>query len=66
MAALAVVFFMQFFVITALSQSKNGWTDLIKNNSLQGWKKLGGGGLFTIENGAIVGTSVVDSVNTFL
>jgi hypothetical protein len=65
-AALAVVFFTQFFGITVLSQSKNGWTDLIKNNSLQGWKKLCGGGLFGIENGAITGISVVDSVNTFL
>ncbi|MDN3656801.1 DUF1080 domain-containing protein [Ferruginibacter paludis] len=39
---------------------------MIRNNSLHGWKKLGGGGLFVLENGAIVGTSVVDSVNTFL
>ncbi|CAN5524315.1 hypothetical protein BH11BAC5_BH11BAC5_01720 [soil metagenome] len=65
-AVLALLFLLQFLVIPVQSQSKKGWTDLIKNNSLRGWKKLGGGGLFALENGAIVGTSVVDSVNTFL
>lgn len=49
-----------------IAQHKNGAISLIKNNSLQGWKKLGGAGLFMVRDGAIVGTSVVDSVNTFL
>jgi hypothetical protein len=48
------------------AQNTTGWESLIKNNSLIGWKKVGGAGRFSIEQGAIVGTSVVDSVNTFL
>jgi hypothetical protein len=65
-AFLPLLFLLQFLVIPVQSQNKKGWTDLIKNNSLKGWKKLGGGGLFALENDAITGTSVVDSVNTFL
>jgi len=48
------------------AQSSSGWNNLISGNSLKGWKKVGGSGLFNIENGVIVGTSVADSVNTFL
>lgn len=62
----ALVFAGLFSVTSLQAQSNKGWTNLINNNSLKGWKKVGGGGLFSIENGVIVGASVVDSVNTFL
>jgi hypothetical protein len=57
----------QFFLTAALkAQKQGGWISLADNHSLKGWKKVGGGGLFTNENGVITGTSVVDTANTFL
>lgn len=49
-----------------MAQHKSDIVNLVKNSSLKGWKILGGRGLFAIKNGVITGTSVVDSVNTFL
>lgn len=56
-----------YFLTTALHAQKPGeWISLADNHSLKGWKKVGGGGLFTNENGVIIGTSVIDTANTFL
>ena len=57
----------QFFLLPLLQAQQQGkWVSLIKGNSLSGWKKVGGKGLFTNENGVITGTSVIDTANTFL
>ncbi len=64
--ALIFILFAQSLSFTVIAQRKDNGVNLVKNNSLQGWKKLGGRGLFAINNGVITGTSVVDSVNTFL
>lgn len=56
------------FVLTASSkaQKQDEWINLVNNNSLKGWKKVGGNGIFQNKNGVIIGTSVVDTANTFL
>jgi len=42
------------------------WVNLFDGNSLDGWKKLNGTAKYEIVDGVIVGTSVVNSPNTFL
>jgi Domain of Unknown Function (DUF1080) len=55
-----------FLVITLHAQKPGEWIPLADDHSLKGWKKVGGGGLFTNENGVITGISVIDTANTFL
>ena len=42
------------------------WQDLIKDNSLKGWSTIGGKAPFKVEDGAIIGTAVKNSPNSFL
>lgn len=60
---IATIFLTQ--IISAQS-SGNGWQNLFNGKDLTGWKKLGGKADFTVENGMIVGHTVVNSRNTFL
>lgn len=55
-----------FGVLELTAQTTGGWENIFNKHSLKGWKKLGGKGIFTVDSGTIVGTSVVDTVNTFL
>jgi hypothetical protein len=42
------------------------WRDLIRGESIEGWRRLGGSAEFTVENGESVGHAVLGSANTFL
>jgi Domain of Unknown Function (DUF1080) len=42
------------------------WTMLFDGKTMNGWKKLGGEAAYVVENGAIVGTTVPNTPNTFL
>lgn len=55
-------------VITACSSAfaAEGWTDLFNGKDLDGWIKRGGEAAYKIEDGAIVGTSTMNTPNTFL
>jgi hypothetical protein len=53
------------FAVSIYAQT-DGWQPLYDGKTLKGWKVLGGTSLFTIEDGAIVGTTVLNSRNTFL
>lgn len=46
--------------------NKKGWTDLFNGKDLNGWIQRGGTAKYTIEKGAIVGTTVPNSPNSFL
>lgn len=48
------------------AQAQQGWKSLFDGKTLSGWKILGGGAAFSVEDGAIVGTTVLNSGNTFL
>src|SRR5579859_3349989 len=50
----------------ALVAQKEGWTSLFDGKTLKGWKRLAGTAEYTVENGAIVGTGVAGSGNSFL
>ena len=62
-----------FFVCLFLSsgslysqKNNDGWNELFDGKTLTGWKRLAGTAGYKVENGAIVGTTVVNSGNTFL
>jgi len=42
------------------------WTNLIKNNSLEGWNIKGGEAKYIVEDGVIIGTTAANTPNTFL
>ena len=42
------------------------WVDLFNGRDLEGWRRVNGEAPFTVEDGAIVGTSVTGSPNSFL
>jgi len=44
----------------------DAWQNLFDGKTLTGWKRLAGTADYKVENGAIVGTSVANSGNTFL
>lgn len=46
--------------------SKDGWIDLFNGQNLDGWVHLNGSHDFFVEDGAIVGRAVQDSVDSFL
>jgi hypothetical protein len=45
---------------------KSGWTDLFDGKTLNGWKRLAGTADYKVEDGAIVGTTIYNSGNSFL
>ena len=49
-----------------LAQRSHDWTPLFDGKSLKGWKVRGGTADYKVENGVIVGTSVLNSGNSFL
>lgn len=49
-----------------LPAQKNAWHSLFDGKTLQGWKQVAGTAKYTVEDGAIVGTTVPGSPNTFL
>ena len=53
-------------LIIASSLFAQSWTPLFDGKTLNGWKRLAGTAEFTVEDGAIVGTNVPNSGNTFL
>lgn len=44
----------------------DGWQELFNGRNLDGWTQRGGAAKYTIEDGCIVGTSTLDTPNTFL
>src|SRR6266700_564317 len=62
----SLVLFILFYYAAITQAQTTGWTNLFDGKTLTGWKKLAGTATYTVENGAIVGTSVMNSGNTFL
>ena len=55
-----------FFSCFSVFSQEKGWTSLFDGKSLNGWKKVAGNADYKIDNGAILGTTVINSPNTFL
>src|SRR5574337_1030642 len=58
--------FLFIVLFSNFSGAQNGWTSLFDGKTLNGWKKLGGTANYNVENGMIVGSTVINSPNTFL
>ena len=53
--------------LSSVAQSSvKGWQNLFNGKDLTGWKRLGGTAGFKVEDGIIVGRTVMNSRNTFL
>ena len=48
------------------AQTGDGWQNLFDGKTLNGWKRVAGTADYKVENGVIVGTTVMNSGNTFL
>ncbi len=49
-----------------LATQEEGWTELFNGKDLDGWVQRGGKANYKIEDGAILGTSVPNTANSFL
>ena len=47
-------------------EADNGWESLFNGNDLSGWEQVNGSAPYKVEDGAIVGTTVMNSPNSFL
>ncbi len=67
-----ILIFSLFFIasnlllLTAYAQTPSGWKSLFDGKTLNGWKQATGKATYTVENGQIVGTTVLGSPNSFL
>lgn len=59
------------FILTAISLGSwtipvDSWTSLFNGKDFSGWKQLNGNAKYTVENGAVVGTSALNTPNSFM
>jgi hypothetical protein len=60
-------FFVLFILISTTSFSQtDGWINLFNGKDLTGWKQLNGEAKYTVVDGVIVGTTVLNTPNSFL
>ncbi len=52
--------------LSSAQKSKDGWQDLFNGKDLNGWKQLNGKAKYEVKDGAIVGTSTMNTPNSFL
>lgn len=66
MKQICLVLSLIFFYCSSRSQTRGHWESLFDGRSLKGWKKGAGNAEYAVQNGAIVGTTVMSSSNSFL
>lgn len=65
--AMTVVIAICGVALTGVAEEKEkGWTNLFNGKNLNGWEQKGGKAVYKVEDGAIVGTSVPNTSNSFL
>ncbi|MCW3120328.1 MAG: hypothetical protein JWM28_4410 [Chitinophagaceae bacterium] len=55
-----------FILFSFFVSAQNGWESLFDGKTLSGWKQLTGSAGYKVENGNIIGTTVLNSPNSFL
>ncbi|MGH2647655.1 MAG: 3-keto-disaccharide hydrolase, partial [Ginsengibacter sp.] len=55
-----------FIIPLCVNAQSKGWTNLFDGKTLNGWMRLAGNAVYSVENEMIVGTTVANSGNTFL
>lgn len=60
--------FLIFFMLNGLlvSAQSDGWTSLFNGKDLTGWKQLNGEAEYEVKDGVIVGTTVLNTPNSFI
>lgn len=67
MKSRSIVIIAVFFLsVTLFAQGPGTWQPLFNGKDLSGWKRLGGTAEYSVEDGVIVGRTVMNSRNTFL
>jgi len=60
-------FFILFlFSISGIVHAQDGWTNLFNGKDLTGWKQLNGEAKYEVVDGVIVGTTVMNTPNSFI
>lgn len=54
------------FTFSGLMAQNDGWVDLFNGKDLTGWKQLNGEAKYEVVNGVIVGTTVMNTPNSFI
>jgi len=62
----AILILLPFISISTFSQNNKDWQSLFDGKTLNGWKLMTGRAEYKVEEGAIVGTTVMNSPNSFL
>ena len=63
----SVLLILLFFLLSATSfSSEHGWTYLFNGKDLSGWEQLNGKAKYEVVDGVIVGTTVMNTPNSFL
>jgi hypothetical protein len=66
MKRLTIAILFSLFVIQIPLHAQNGWKDLFNGRNLRGWEQLNGTAKYYVENGDLVGETVLGSPNSFL
>lgn len=61
-----VLLVLLFSSLFATAQTSASWKNLFNGKDLSGWKQLNGKAKYTVQNGEIVGTTVLNEPNSFL
>lgn len=62
----ALLGFVAFAISSVASEKDKGWQNLFNGKDLKGWKQLNGQAKYEVINGEIVGTTVMNTPNSFL
>lgn len=60
------LFLMFLLFCTGLANGQDGWVNLFNGKDLKGWKQLNGEAKYEVVDGVIVGTTVLNTPNSFL
>ena len=61
-----VMLFALFYILAnGVILAQNGWTNLFNGKDLSGWKQLNGEAKYEVVDGVIVGTTVLNTPNSF-
>ena len=58
--------FLFLFIMSGITVAQDGWVNLFNGKNLDGWKQLNGEAKYEVVDGVIVGTTVLNTPNSFL
>jgi len=66
MKRIIYLYFISLFIISCSSVDESGWYNLFNGKDLSGWKQLNGEAKYEVVDGMVVGTTVLNTPNSFL